>query len=109
MNSELKMPDLSATGSAMTLLRWLVQPGESVRRGQSLLEVETDKATMEVESAATGVLREARVGPGASVCAGEVVAVIEIPEVVMPKPPTASAASSPVPTPGRNHEDAGGC
>ena len=54
----VKMPDLSATeGSDIAVKRWLVEVGGAVKRGQPLLEVETDKATMEVESIATGVLR----------------------------------------------------
>jgi len=81
---EIKMPDLATTGSTMTLLRWLVKPGEPVERGQRLLEVETDKAVMEVESTVTGVFREARLGPGNSVCAGDIIALIDISEDFMP-------------------------
>ena len=69
MEFEVKMPDLATTGSAMTLLRWLVELGEPVQRGQKLVEVETDKAAMEVESTVTGVLRETRFSPGDPVCA----------------------------------------
>src|SRR5262245_17262754 len=47
---EIKMPDLSTTGSEVTLLRWLVPVGGHVERGQVLLEVETDKAITEVEA-----------------------------------------------------------
>jgi pyruvate dehydrogenase E2 component (dihydrolipoamide acetyltransferase) len=81
----MKMPDLATTGSAMTLTRWLVRPGEPVVRGQKLMEVETDKAAMEVESAVTGMLQETRPGPGELVCAGDIIAVIETAEVVTPK------------------------
>ena len=52
------MPDLSATeGSDILVRRWLVPEGARVKRGQPLLEVETDKATTEVESVATGIVR----------------------------------------------------
>jgi TPP-dependent pyruvate/acetoin dehydrogenase alpha subunit len=109
MDFELKMPDLATTGSAMTLLRWLVKPGEPVQRGQKLLEVETDKAAMEVESTVTGVLREARVGPGDSVCAGDVIAIIGTTEAFPSALPaalaaaaTAPAAPSPAPPPKRS-------
>ena len=53
MKFELKMPDLSATDSPIKVLRWLVDVGELVDRGQPILEVETDKATMEVEALGT--------------------------------------------------------
>jgi pyruvate dehydrogenase E2 component (dihydrolipoamide acetyltransferase) len=106
MDFELKMPDLATTGSAMTLIRWLAQPGERVQRGQKLLEVETDKAAMEVESSVTGILRETRFSPGAPVCAGDIIAILET-EVSLPKPAAAPAvgpavAAAPVPAPAPN-------
>ena len=97
MDYELKMPDLATTGSAITLLRWLVKPGEPVQRGQKLLEVETDKAVMEVECTVGGVLRHARIGPGDSVCAGDIIAIIETAETITSKPPAASAAAPTLP------------
>ena len=55
MRFEMKMPDLAATESEIRIARWLVKAGEKVERGQPLLEVETDKAAMEVESVVSGV------------------------------------------------------
>ncbi len=77
MLHELKMPDLATTGGAVKILRWLAQPGASVSRGANVLEVETDKAAMEVESTATGVLKEIIVQEGESVDAGTVIAMIQ--------------------------------
>ncbi len=77
MRLEMKMPDLAATESEIRIVRWLVQPGEKVERGQMFVEVETDKATMEVESAVSGVLQETRCQPGDAVAVGDVVAVLE--------------------------------
>lgn len=74
----MKMPDLATTGSAITLVRWLVQPGQTVQRGQALAEVETEKATSNLESIVTGVLKEARVPAGAPVSVGQVIAVLEL-------------------------------
>ena len=51
------MPRLSDTMEEGTILRWLVRDGEHVARGQELVEIETDKATMVYESDAEGVLR----------------------------------------------------
>jgi pyruvate dehydrogenase E1 component alpha subunit len=78
MDVQMKMPDLATTGSAITLVRWLVQPGQTVQRGQPLAEVETEKATSNLESIVTGVLKEARVPAGASVSVGQVIAVLEL-------------------------------
>jgi pyruvate/2-oxoglutarate dehydrogenase complex dihydrolipoamide acyltransferase (E2) component len=73
------MPDLSTTeGSEITVKHWLVAVGAKVKRGQALLEVETDKATMEVESVATGTLREVLAAPEAKVAVGEFIASIEV-------------------------------
>ena len=73
----MKMPDLSTTGAEVKVTKWLVEMGQPVRRGQPLLEIETDKATMEVESVATGTLKAVRAQPGDQVAAGQVIVVIE--------------------------------
>ena len=77
MNREMRMPDLSTTGSPVKVIRWLVRVGEAVRRGQPLLEVETDKALMDVESTVTGTLKEQTVAAQEEVPAGRVIAVLE--------------------------------
>jgi len=53
----ITMPDLGQTVSEGKILKWLKKPGDKVSRGESLLEVETDKVTMEVESYVSGYLR----------------------------------------------------
>jgi pyruvate dehydrogenase E2 component (dihydrolipoamide acetyltransferase) len=53
---EIVMPRLSDTMEEGTILRWLVAEGEHVRRGQEIVEIETDKATMTYESDLDGVL-----------------------------------------------------
>jgi pyruvate dehydrogenase E2 component (dihydrolipoamide acetyltransferase) len=87
----MKMPDLSTTDSAIKLVRWLVQPGQSVKRGQALCEIETDKAASEVESIVTGVLKEFRAQPGDMVVVGQEIALFETETPSTPTPPTASA------------------
>ena len=88
--ADIVMPRLSDTMEEGTILRWLKRDGEQVRRGEELVEIETDKATMAYESDQEGILQTlagegdtlavgqliARVGegvaaPGASVDAGE--------------------------------------
>ena len=63
------------------------------RRGQPLAEVETDKATMEVESAVSGVLQEVRSPAGEAVSVGQVIAVLEVEQV----PGAVSGGSVPTP------------
>ncbi len=79
MRIDVKMPDLSATeGSDILVRRWLVREGARIKRGEPLLEVETDKATTEVESAATGTVAEILAPPDKKVAVGEVIARIEV-------------------------------
>jgi pyruvate/2-oxoglutarate dehydrogenase complex dihydrolipoamide acyltransferase (E2) component len=64
MDFELKMPDLSTTGSPIKVVRWLVAVGEFVEHGQAVLDVETGKATMEVEALNSGTLLQQIVQAG---------------------------------------------
>jgi len=70
------MPDLSTSGSPIKVIRWLVAVGESVERGQALLDVETDKATMEVEAFNPGILLKQIVQAGQEASAGDLLALL---------------------------------
>jgi pyruvate/2-oxoglutarate dehydrogenase complex dihydrolipoamide acyltransferase (E2) component len=56
---------------------WLKQPGEFVKRGEALLEVETDKATVEIQSTQSGILVEIVHQVGEDVPGGETIAFID--------------------------------
>jgi pyruvate/2-oxoglutarate dehydrogenase complex dihydrolipoamide acyltransferase (E2) component len=58
------MPALEMAQDSGKLVSWLKQEGESVRKGEMLLEVETDKAVVEVEAAADGILAGVTAKPG---------------------------------------------
>jgi pyruvate dehydrogenase E2 component (dihydrolipoamide acetyltransferase) len=100
----MKMPDLSTTDSAIKLVRWLVQPGQAVKRGQPLCEIETDKAASEVESIVAGVLKEFRAQPGDMVVVGQEIAIFETENSPSPAAPKGlglfarNRAASPVPS-----------
>ena len=57
MEVVMRMPDLATVDDTVTLVKWLVEVGQPVRRGEPLLEVETDKAILVVESAVAGTLQ----------------------------------------------------
>lgn len=79
MDVNMKMPDLATNeGTELGISRWLVNVGEAIRRGQPLLEVETDKAVQEVESIAQGTLKAVHVQPGQKVAVGTVIATIQV-------------------------------
>jgi pyruvate dehydrogenase E2 component (dihydrolipoamide acetyltransferase) len=95
MKFEMKMPDLATTDSAVKVLNWLVGIGSPIRRGQAVIEVETDKATMEVEATVNGTLVEKKCEPSAQVGVGEVIAIIEIENATEnPSSPAPQAAPS---------------
>jgi len=76
MLKEVRMPDLGTTVDELRIIRWLKQPGDAVKRGEPLLEVETDKATMEVESYLEGYLKKIEAGDDTEVIAGDIIAYI---------------------------------
>jgi pyruvate dehydrogenase E2 component (dihydrolipoamide acetyltransferase) len=61
---EVTMPALSPTMETGTLSKWLIKPGDTVKSGDVLAEIETDKATMEVESIDEGIVEELVVAAG---------------------------------------------
>lgn len=75
----MKMPDLASNpDTEFQVKAWLIEVGQQVRQGDVLLEVETDKAAMEVECIADGVLTEQHVVSGDNVPVGAKIATIEV-------------------------------
>jgi pyruvate dehydrogenase E2 component (dihydrolipoamide acetyltransferase) len=76
MASRVVMPKLSDTMEEGRILRWLRNEGDQVETGQPLAEVETDKATVEMEAYTTGVVRKLVAPEGATIKVGNLIAVI---------------------------------
>ena len=76
MPVDIVMPRLSDTMTEGTIARWLKQPGDAVKKGEALAQIETDKALMDYESFEEGTLGEIKVGDGQTVPLGEVIAVL---------------------------------
>ena len=70
------MPDLGQTSSEAKIVSWLKKPGEKLVMGEPLLEVETDKATMDVEAYVGGYLRKKLANEGDMVAASNPVAIL---------------------------------
>jgi pyruvate dehydrogenase E2 component (dihydrolipoamide acetyltransferase) len=68
--AELRMPSLGADMESGTLLEWKIAPGDRVRRGDIVAVVDTDKAAVEIEAFAEGVVESILVEPGARVPVG---------------------------------------
>jgi 2-oxoglutarate dehydrogenase E2 component (dihydrolipoamide succinyltransferase) len=76
MSIEIKVPALPESVTDATLVAWHKKVGETVRRDENLVDLETDKVVLEVPAPADGVLQEIRVEDGATVTAGDVLAVL---------------------------------
>ena len=102
--AEITMPRLSGSMEQGTIIHWLRRDGEFVSAGEELVEVETDKATMSVESEHSGVLTI--VAPdGETVAVGALIARVAVDSDAAPD--TARDATEPAPaagsTPRRSH------
>lgn len=113
MATEIVMPRMSDTMEQGTIVRWLKQEGQEVKKGEPLAEIETDKATMPLESYASGVLLRILLPEGQSAPIGTPIAVIgaageaprpeqaaapaQAPAAAHAAAPAAAAAAPPVP------------
>src|SRR3989304_4903331 len=121
MATIVTMPKLGFDMAEGTLVRWVRGIGETVQKGEVLAEIETDKATVEVEAVESGVVRKHLVQEGVAVPIGTPIAVIgtadePIDDVAVPTPQAwrrapppaggrcaarfASARARPAPSPG---------
>ncbi len=107
MSIEIKMPALSPTMEEGTLAKWLVKEGDTVKSGDLLAEIETDKATMEFEAVDEGVIGKILVAEGTdNVKVGTVIATMAgdgedaaTPATTPAPAPAAKAEAAPAPTP----------
>lgn len=76
MPSEVKMPQLGMNQDSAVIVAWLKGAGDRVSRGEPIFEVETDKATMEVEATSDGFLAGIRAEEGADIPVGDIIALI---------------------------------
>jgi pyruvate/2-oxoglutarate dehydrogenase complex dihydrolipoamide acyltransferase (E2) component len=95
MDIPIKMPDLATIAEEVRILRWYVEVGQSVKLGQPLLEIETDKAVMDIECIAAGTLKEIYARADESIPVGQIIALVESTDhAVAPAPPPAAPTSS---------------
>jgi 2-oxoglutarate dehydrogenase E2 component (dihydrolipoamide succinyltransferase) len=97
MSIEIKVPNLPESVSSATVATWHLKAGDTVKREQNLMDLETDKVMLEVPSTVDGVLKEIRVQAGATVQAGDVLGILEegTAAAVAPAPAAAAPATAP--------------
>lgn len=94
MTIEIKVPPLPESVSDATLVAWHKKIGESVSRDENLVDLETDKVVLEVPAPAAGSLKEIVVQDGATVVAGDVLAILEEGEAVAAAPDQEAAPAA---------------
>jgi 2-oxoglutarate dehydrogenase E2 component (dihydrolipoamide succinyltransferase) len=105
MATEIKVPVLGESVTEATVARWLKQPGDAVAMDDPLVELETDKVTLEVNAPAAGTLTEVLAAEGANVGVGAVLGRIgdgaakSAPAAKVNVAQTAAPAASPAPRP----------
>src|ERR1700730_10362361 len=73
---EVNMPRLSDTMQEGTITRWLKRPGDEIKKGEVVAEVETDKANMEIESFSSGIVEQILVAEGETAPIGQPIALV---------------------------------
>ena len=100
MPTNVIMPALELAQETGKVLHWLKSPGDKVRKGEPLVEIETDKATTEIEAPASGVLGDVTARAGDVVPVGQTIALIFASEEagsVAPGQRSAGATAVPAP------------
>src|SRR5207249_7751463 len=76
MPTNIIMPALELAQETGKVLRWLKSPGDTVQKGEPIVEIETDKVTVEIEAPAAGVLRDVSAQAGDVVPVGRTIATV---------------------------------
>ena len=76
---DIPLPTIEGAQSEIVVAAWLKQPGDSVRAGEIVAEVSTDKVNVEIASPVTGVLEAILAGEGATVVEGTLLARVVVP------------------------------
>ena len=100
MTIEVKVPSLPESVSDGTLVNWKKKPGDPVKRGENLVDLETDKVVLDIPAPADGVLGPILRQEGDIVTTGDVIATLEegaVAGAAAPAPAAAPAAAAPAP------------
>ena len=96
MAKDVIMPALGMAQETGTLIQWLKSAGDSVTKGEPLMEIETDKATVEIEAPASGILSNVTAQAGDVIPVGQRIALILFPADMNPPASTPAPVSYPI-------------
>jgi pyruvate/2-oxoglutarate dehydrogenase complex dihydrolipoamide acyltransferase (E2) component len=86
MATELKVPTLGMDMEEATIVRWLVEEGAEVKKGDPVLEIDTDKTSFEIEAPADGAIQALRGEEGETLPVGATLAYVTAPGEEVPEP-----------------------
>ncbi len=95
MSIEIKVPQLPESVTDATVVSWHKRVGDSVRRDENLVDLETDKVVLEVPAPSDGILKELKINDGAIVTGGQVLALLDPGAVDAPEAPPSEVAPEP--------------
>lgn len=95
MTTEVKVPMLPESVADATVSKWHKQPGEAVKRGENLVDLETDKVMLEVPAPEDGVLQSIAKPEGTTVKANEIIAILQAGAAAPAEPKAAEPAAKP--------------
>ncbi len=98
MAIEFKLPELGENIESGDLVRLMIKPGASIAEGEPVMELETDKAVVEVPSSVSGTIGEVRVKEGDKLRVGQVIFTVENGAGTRPEPASKTASAPPKPT-----------
>jgi pyruvate dehydrogenase E2 component (dihydrolipoamide acetyltransferase) len=93
--TDIKLPELGENIEGGDVLRIMVKAGDAIKKDQAVLELETDKATIEVPSSAAGVIKEIKVKPGEKVKVGQTIFIVDENGAGTPAKEEGAAAAKP--------------
>ena len=99
MVNAVKVPPLGESVTEATVAKWLKKVGEMVKADETLLELETDKVTLEVNAPAAGVLTNISAAEGATVAVGDLLGEIDAAATATVTAPTPAPSPAPTPAP----------
>lgn len=97
MSTQIVVPPMGESVSEATVAKWLKKVGDAVRVDEPLVELETDKVTLEVNATATGVISEIKVQQGGNVGVGAILGLIQEGGAAVSSPSASASTSAPAP------------
>src|SRR5829696_9739419 len=95
MATELKVPTLGMDMEEATIVRWLVEEGAEVKKGEPVLEIDTDKTSFEIEAPADGAIQALRGEEGDTLPVGATLAYVTAPGEEIPEDEAPTGESEP--------------